>query len=253
MSYRLNNIDISSYGATAVLTSERLAASGIFDCPKRQSPTERSWDTSVEPFVDQQDIKLEGRELSIAFAISKERNLNAFKQALISTTILTVHGINLNVLCRSEIEVLDSGAFYRVSARFWQENIVLNELVIVPSNTGRIKIDNYNLHADFGILGAAVGGFNSIGKSLDVNTTELYENTNYRDTRDLTVNCFMLGQSFSDLYFKMSQFQSLLYKEGMRELYVGEVNYSCYCKAGFKAQVVAENLIQFTLKLSTND
>ena len=252
MIYKINNTDVSEFGAFPVLSGERIAISGIFDCPKRSNPTERSWDTEIEPFVDDEDIILEARTISMSFALPKTANLTTFKEALVQTTVLTVENVNFNVLLRSDIDVKEVGIYYILKTVFYSETITLPALPIA-SGTGSIRIDNYNLHDQFGIHSNKDGGFYSLGKALDVNTSETYTNTQYRDFRELSINCFIVGTSFSDLLNKMSLFQALLYKPGMRELYIDGKSYSCYHKAGFKAQVVAENLIKFTLKLSTND
>lgn len=253
MIYKIDNVPVTNYGASPVLTGERIAISGIFDCPKRKSPTERSWDTSVEPFVDALDIVFEGRDLAIAFILPKTGNLLAFQEALINCTKLSFDSVDLTVICKSEIVVNETGSYYHISVRFWQEKVILPELTAIAINTGSIKIDNYNLHDNFGLFSNVDGGFRSIGPRLEVSTTEQYPVTTYRDFREISVNCFLVGDSFADLYGKMTQFQALLYAPGMRILVVESNSYSCYCKSGFKAQVVAENVIKFTLKLSTND
>lgn len=253
MIYKLDNVNINTFGANAVLSGEKIAIIGIFDCPKRKSPTERSWDTEIEPFVDALDIKFEGRDLNINFIILKTDNLVAFKQAIINCTTLSVDALEFSVVCKSEIVVTEVGSYYKLAVKLWQETVTIPELTTVAINTGAIKIDNHNLTANFGIHSNVVGGFRSIGPRLEVSTTEPYMNTAYRDFRELSINCFMVGSSFSDLYSKMTQFQALLYAPGMRTLVVDGNSYSCYCKAGFKAQVVADNLIKFTLKLHTND
>jgi hypothetical protein len=253
MIYKLDNVNINSFGATAVLSGEKIAISGIFDCPKRKTPTERSWDTEIEPFVDALDIQFEGRDLSVSFIMLKSGNLAAFKQAIIDCTTLSVDALEFSVICKSEVVVTEIGEYYQLAVKFWQETVNIPELTTIAINTGSIKIDNFNLHDNFGIHGNVVGGFRSVGPRIEVNTTEPYTHTAYREFRELSINCFMVGSSFSDLYSKMTQFQALLYAQGMRTLVVDNNSYSCYCKSGFKAQVVADNLIKFTLKLHTND
>lgn len=253
MIYKLNGINVSVYGAIPVLSGEKIAANGIFDCPKRKPPTERSWDTEIEPYTDAEDIALDGRELSVAFAMLRTADLEQFKTMLIQCIVLTVDNKHYEVVCRESIEVTVVGSYYRIAARFWQETITLPTLTYLPSATGSIRLDNYNLHDDFGIHSGVVGGFRSIGQRIEVQTTEQYTASIYRDYRELQINCFMVGTSFADLYSKMTQFQALLYKPGFRSLQVDGLGYNCYCKQGFKAVAVADNVLKFTLKLHTND
>lgn len=253
MIYKINGVNVSDYGAVAILSGEQISVSGIFDCVKRKAPTERSWGTQIEPFVDEEDIAFDGREISISFLVKNKADLETFKTAIIQTTVLEVDSLNFNVLCRSDVVVSDVGECQVLKASFYEENVSMPEIEIQATDTGKIRIDGYNLHDQFGIHGNAVGGFYSVGKTIEINTTETYTNTQYRELRELSINCFIVGSSFSDMYTKMSLFHSLLYKPGMRVLYVDGLTCNCYHKAGFKAQVVANNLIKFTLKLTVHD
>ena len=460
MIYKLNNVPISSYGAYPVLSSEKLALSGIFDCPKRKSPTERNWGTSIEPWVDEQDIILEGIELSMDIAIPTA-SINQLKEEVLGCTDLDIlsesknylpnsnftqyttnnnigwnnslngvivcslwgsgynggipspsigyHGhfdlskfgypvyalidrntqfgqahrwqalvayinpsdsyyifkksqiitlsfdvysdtqnsffncgiyhkqvgsssmdffglikgsdaitpaevnrwvrrkikfttesnfditqsvgiyvygmnspvecsqyirniqliegsddfdympapedqyFNQQVICKSECQVVEKKAYSILSARFWKELPTLPELVLIASNSGDIRIDGFNLYKDFGVVEAKHSDLYSIPKRIDIGTTEPYPVVEYRESKELSFDLFMKGDSFYDLYFKMQQFQSLLLSPGMRSLYYYGKSFSCYFKAGFKASYVAKNVLKFTLKLSTND
>lgn len=95
MNYKLDGIPISNYGAKPVRTNQAFALHGMLDLPKRLSPTEYNWGTSIEPFVDAEDIKLDGRTLTLNVAIKSE-NLDAFVQACISCNVLSVEDDSVN-------------------------------------------------------------------------------------------------------------------------------------------------------------
>ena len=64
--YLLNNIDISTFGILASQVSgSNIALSGWCDLPIRTGDTHYSWaeEDSVEPYVDEDDIAFEGRDL----------------------------------------------------------------------------------------------------------------------------------------------------------------------------------------------
>lgn len=74
MSYKLDDIDISSYDAFPYVgqTKDCIAISGVFDLPKRKGITEYNWGTGIEPFVDAEDIELDGRTLLLSLVVRSE-------------------------------------------------------------------------------------------------------------------------------------------------------------------------------------
>lgn len=250
---QINWTTLSGINLQPVLSNEQVAISGIFDCPKRIGETERNWDTEVEPFVDNDDIMIDGREISVSFICKNTENIDAIKTLVMNSNMLQVETLTFDVISKYEIDVNESGNYFILRFRFWQDIVSLPEMTITPSNTGNIKIDNYNLNKEFGIYGSKEGGFYSVGPRLEVNTTDTYKKCQYRNFRELSINCMMVSTSFTDLYSKMCQFQSLLLSEGLRTLYIDDKSYSCYFKSGFKAQMVGNNVLKFNLKLSTND
>lgn len=90
MAYKLNNIDISTYGfIPGRMEGETLAVKGIFDLPKRLGDTHYDWAerNGVQPFVDADEIFLDGRSIYFQVIMQGELAtlksfLNAFKTAV---------------------------------------------------------------------------------------------------------------------------------------------------------------------------
>ena len=64
MSYKINNIDLSTLGITPIQNSGALAVTGVFDFPSRKGVTEHNWGTEIESFVQSADLEYEGRDIS---------------------------------------------------------------------------------------------------------------------------------------------------------------------------------------------
>ncbi len=65
--WKLNDIALSTYGIIpGIINGEGIAVKGIFDLPKRIGITYKDWDdeNSVQPYVDTDEIFLEGRTIS---------------------------------------------------------------------------------------------------------------------------------------------------------------------------------------------
>lgn len=260
MSYKLNNVEISTYGAIPVIKGPGIALSGIFDLPKRKSPTEYNWGTSIEPFVQAEDIVLDGREISLSVVLSATTvqllttKINAFKTACVACTTLTSDFAEYSVVCKSEIEAQEYDLSAVVTAKFWQANYELTSVNITASNSGSYRIDNYDLQNDFGITVSSIAGVKNTPERIEVATTELYVDSQYRAQRNIELICFMKANSISDLNYKSFNFHALCYSPGYRQLQLidGTV-ISLYFKDGYKAQFVAEKIIKFTLKAIIND
>lgn len=244
----------SDYNAVAALNGERIAVSGIFDCPRRKSPTERSWDTSVEPFLQAADIVLDPRDISFCFVMKQTDNLSGFKQILIRCNVLQLNGNYYLVNCKDEISVTPIGNYNRIVVSFNEATPAIPVLSKVASAGGRISIDSYGLTPTFGIYYSSVSGINNSGARLEVNTTEPFDISTYRNKKEISVDCYMRASSIELLHGNMLQFQALLLKPLSRTLiiYQGNTQYHlpCYFKAGFKAQYMAEHVVKFVLKLS---
>ena len=164
MSYKLNNVDISVYGAVPVVQGQRMALEGVFDLPKRIGTTEYNWGTSIEPFVDADDIQIDGRELVFNVAIKADdiqtlRNkVIAFNNACLSCTSISTDFDMFNVICKDEIKVTEYGLTALIVVKLWQNEVILPAISILPSNSGAYQIDGYDLQNDFGIHVTKIDG-----------------------------------------------------------------------------------------------
>ena len=258
MIYKIDDIDITAYGATPIVRSGGLAVEGIFDLPKRRGDVEHNWGTSIEPLVDAADIEIDGRTITLSVAIrgygaELQNRIKNFTDACLSCKWFSTSYDTFEVICRDNIEVRDTLNLTLITVQFWQEIFYLKPLTKTPSHSGKYRIGGFGLQDNFGIVVAERSGESSVAKRIEVPTTEFYQNAQYRENRPLTFACTMLGDSTADLYDKMCQFQALLYKSGLRTLHCLSGNethaFNVYMKDGFAARTHSDNALTFTLNL----
>ncbi|WP_019540577.1 hypothetical protein [Proteiniphilum acetatigenes] len=247
MIYKLDNTPLSSFGAIPSRGNQFYALEGFMNLPRRIGTTEHNWGTSIEPFVDAEDIELDGRSLTLSVAI-KRINIDAFKAASVVCTELSFDHDMFQVIQKDEITVQEVGGYCKVLVPFWQNNVDLKPVTITPSGTGEYRIDNFNLVKDFGIHVGQSNNLQNAAKRIDIQTTEFYIRTNYRGLRTIDLSCSMVGVNFTDIYYKMAQFHSLLMSPGLRTLSIRNNTFSVYFKDGLTANIIAENIIKFTLR-----
>ena len=411
MIYKIDSTPLSDFGAIPSPDSGHFALSGMLDLPRRIGSTEYDWGTSIEPFVDAEDIELDGRTLTLNVAIKKAQ-LQAFKEACVACTelgimdesiggrnllrnsdflkpysdgtspfitnwslwgnaLISSHGwlmgdwglrfitiagdgrfqqdlltnadtltfsadvigtgpmrryvmdygtntklsggfLNIStetkgryrlsipgreggmrfgigynsnsvfdnfqigfvkleegnnpnpiwtpapedvffpipVIQKDEIKVIPVGEYCKVSVPFWQNTFELRPVTITPSGTGEYMIDNFNLVKDFGIYVAESGNTRNTAKRIDVQTTEFYQKAQYRGLRTIDLSCSMKGINFTDIYYKMAQFQSVLMAPGLHTLKIRNNTLSVYFKDGMKVDILNDNIAQFNLRVT---
>lgn len=252
MNYKLDGVSISSLGASPALSGQALALHGLFDLPKRIGKTEHNWGTSIEPFVDEKDIELDGRTLTLHVVVNNE-SLNNFIQACIACETLSIDFDVFDVVCRDEIQVRKIDSRYMVSVPFWQDEYEIGYLDINPSASGSFRLDNFDLRRDFGIYVSGSDSLFNKAKRIDIPTTLFYERTNYRGSRDISIMCSMLGNSFADVYESMKRFHSLLMAPGMRTLVTPNKTLEVYFKSGMTVRAIKSNILQFNITATRCD
>lgn len=252
MIYKLDGIPISQYGAQPTLAGQAIALHGIFDLPRRIGNTEHNWGTSIEPFVEEEDIELDGRALTLNVVVNSE-GLDTFIQACIACEKLSIDYDVFDVVCKDEIKVSKVDYRYVVAVPFWQNVYQVESLDINPSVSGLFRLDNFDLRRDFGVYVSASGNIFNTAKRIDIPTTEFYERTNYRASRDITLRCSMMGRTFSGVYSSMKQFHALLMAPGMRTLATPNKTLEVYFKNGMSVSAVMSNILQFNITATRCD
>mgnify|MGYP000909570440 CR=1 FL=1 len=247
MIYKIDNTPLSDFGAIPSPDNSHFALSGMLDLPRRIGVTEYDWGTSIEPFVDAEDIELDGRTLTLNVAIKKVQ-LQAFMDACVGCGELGFNYDTFSVVQKDEIKVIQVGEYYKVSVPFWQNNFELSPMTITPSGNGEYMIDSYNLAKDFGIHVGGSNDLNNTAKRIDVQTTEFYQRSKFRGSRYIDLSCFAKDANFTDIYYKMNQFQSVLMSPGLHTLKIRNNTLSVYFKDGMKVNILSDNVAQFNLK-----
>ncbi len=247
MIYKIDNKPLSFFGAYPARGSHFFALEGFLDLPKRLGKTEYDWGTSIEPFVMSEDIVLDGRTLTLNAVVKKDK-VEVFKTACVACKILSMGNQTFSVVCKDEIQVAEIVDYAIVVVKFWQYDFQLEFITIAPSDSGVYKINNYSLTKDFGIHVSRSNNLSNTAKRTDIKTTEIYKLTQYRNTREIEIQCSMMSASFADVQNKMNQFHSVLMSPGIRVLTIRNKSFNVYFKDGFSVEAVSENILKFNLK-----
>ena len=251
MSYKINNIDLSTLGITPIqFSGQSLAVSGVFDFPNRKGVTEHNWGTEIESFVSSADLEYEGRDISF----------KGMMKASTRPSLIT----NLNsliTLCKSGLLSFETrvGTFAvyqtgEIQVTEWSDTTILIEIkfrqpVVLFSTPVDPEID-YDLYKDLGIVVTKVDGKLSTSARIEVNTTGLYSNTSYRQPVDIKISCTMIVDNLADMTIKMGLLHELLSQPGLLVLSFPDIiSNDVYLKTGFTVSVTTESSCQFTLNL----
>lgn len=257
MNYKLDGKAIESFGAHPHISQEYIALAGAFDMPKRKGTTEYNWGTSIEAFVGKEDIELDGRTLTIEVCIKGVSTedyrikLASYKSVCVSCRKLWTEFGEFDVVMKEAMNVEEhTDSFIAiVTAKFWQQEYLLPELAVSPTEGIGVLLDSYNLEKDFGIYISLNKNSKNIAKRIDVSTTLPYTQTQYREARDITFECVMCGADLLELYAKTGQFQALCTRPGLRKLKLaGNELYDLYFKDGMSVKVQSDTLLKFDLK-----
>ena len=256
MSYSLDGVDISTWGAYPYIerTKECIALSGVFDLPKRIGTTEYNWGTSIEPFVDKEDIQLDGRNLILSLVIKSENynnQLEKLKSACIKCRKLGTPFGSFDVVLKDELDVEEYIALNMaiITIKFWQQNYTPVDITVKPTGGNSYTIDGYSFAEDFGIYVASRSGVKSLGKRIEISTTVPYKRSEYREISDMVLNCKMYSDSMIDLHKRISEFSALCISPGIRNVkLLDNERLKVYFKDGITAKLRTSHILEFDLK-----
>lgn len=184
-------------------------------------------------------------------AIDYLEKLEDYKLACISCRKLWTEFGEFDVVMKDTIAIEEYAESFMaiVTTKFWHQFFLLPEITIIPSGGLDILLDGYNLEKDFGIYISSRSEDKSVSKRIEVNTTSPYMQTQYREPKNATFGCSMIGGNLPDLFSRMGQFHALCMKPGLRILQLSEKEiYNLYFKDGMGVKAPSNTLLKFDLK-----
>lgn len=258
--YKINNIDLATFGIIPIKGDDDLSVVGLLDFPARKGESERSWGVETEVFVSLADLAWAERDLMFQGLIRAATNaelltrITAFSGLCKSdlAQFETPYGI-FGVLLKNDIRVSPlSPTAARIDVNFTQPTVVFPALTQTASGGTGYRLAGYNLKTDFGIYISENSGQRDTPSRIEINTTDMYLKTTYREPKDITLSCFMVQPNISQVVAKMGQFQALLASAGLKA-FVSPENESnnVYVKDGFKVslEIGGKTIALFNLKL----
>ena len=87
----------------------------------------------------------------------------------------------------------------KLDLKFREPHVEFEELTLVGSGGGRIRVDDFNLARDFGVTVTAVKGDLKVPKRIEVSTTAPYLNTAFRENPVLSLECVMRAGNLKEV------------------------------------------------------
>lgn len=225
MSYKFDGVDVTAWGVTPFTDEAGVALEGVFDLPKRTGETERNWGTEVEAYVGAGDIEVDGRKLTLKVLLKGAdeadyaRKLEDFRRACVELRRLSCEFGMFDVLVKDEVSVEElPGCAAVVCVPMWEQTVEIPELLVAGGGKSGVSLDSFGLERDFGVVVSDWRGSKGVGKRIEVQTTEPYLRTEFRDRGEVTLSCWMKGEDWQQVYVRMRQLQALCMRPGLREL-----------------------------------
>lgn len=251
MSCFINDTPISYWGLKAGIIKERLkgyALQGAWSLPKRLGDTHYDWKGELEPYVDADDIMLDGRDLTLSLVCKAKTaseliaKIDIFKEELDDNFTLSHAKLGAFEVRLQNIDV-------KIFGRIWaQLTLKLREpnpriaTNLPVADGGAYGIDGYSWLQ----LGFTVSNVDDVAnltqwKGLSVTVDPKKDNwvAGYRASRNISIEGTIRGVDYEDFKSKVDLWQALMSKAGLRTVrrYDGSV-YQCFCVDGFEVDVL---------------
>lgn len=244
--YLLNNIDISTFGMIASQVSgSNIALSGWCDLPIRTGDTHYSWaeEDSVEPYVDEDDIAFEGRDLVLKAIIlgsnfdlyPKLRDFYAFIASFTELVTLSTPYGDFEVYVK-DVKESHSFAACELEITFREPVVTINGTIPTSSAIEPYTIDSVPFSA-YGLYVNKSGEVYNLPEAKEQFFTK-YKKEGYqitkREYRTLTIDGYVMASSLNDFKTKVANLQYIFSCEGERQIKKNnEIVVTCFAKDGF--------------------
>lgn len=270
MAFKLNSIDLTTYGITAVQKpGSNIALDGCFDLPSRIGDTFHDWGDSdgIEEYTDSVEIFFTGRDIQFTGALFGTRkscgsNLQTFYNAISAASgglsILETPYNSASGYVKSVTPELFNGAV-KIQMIF-REPVVTLTGILPASGTSNYTIDSIPF-SSFGLYlskAEALFGLPELKEQLFTKYgSEGYQITK-RKNKTLDFNGFVAGNSLADFQSKVNALYLLFSQAGTRKVKINnELYVTCFADQGFTIDgiyVQTNNVIgifKISLKITT--
>lgn len=251
MSYSINDTPISFWSLEAGTIKESLkgyALKGGWSLPKRLGETHYDWQGELEPYIDADDIMLDGRDLTLSLVCKAQTaseliaKIDIFKEGLDNNFTLLHPKLGAFEVGLQNIDVK---IFGRIRAQLTLKLREPNPKIStnLPALDGGVYgIDGYSWNQ----LGFTVSNVDDVAnlpqwKGLSVTVDPRKDNwiVGYRSNGNISIEGTMRGVDYEDFKAKVDLWQALMSKAGLRTVkrYDGSV-YQCFCVDGFDVDVL---------------
>ncbi|MEL7586665.1 MAG: hypothetical protein AAGU19_08110 [Prolixibacteraceae bacterium] len=244
--YKLNNVDLETYGILPGMADGSIAVSGCFDLPARTGETYHEWDDEdgIEPYVDADEIFFAGRDLVFRGLIREGRDevyyqLKQLYDAIAAFTapvaFETPYG-TFDVLV-SSISPTHYNGLTEIEVKFREPVVDLTGGVLPATGSGQYTIDDIPFES-FGLVVGAQKDRTALPDSKTQYYTkhgsEGYQITK-RKAKKLTLTGFVRGNNLVDFISKVKALYLLFSSSGLRTLNLNnEIEIECFATNGFK-------------------
>lgn len=255
MIYKFDDIDIRTYGVQPLRGNGGYAVSGIFDFPKRKGEIERNWGDGIEPYLEEADLDFGERTIGLKLVMEDAADWEKFRTAVVACRKFGTEIGDFDVLLADEVNTeLLGDKMAKIDMKFRQDQVEFEALTLTGTGGTGIRVDDFHLARDFGVIVKSIKGDRNIPKRIEVSTTDTYKNTRYREQSSISLECMLGASDLKEAAGKMRQFHALWRQPGTRVLHLTDGRTrSVFVKDGFSVTIEGDGVLKFNLKLEEYD
>ena len=153
---------------------------------------------------------------------------------------------NALVYCKDEIKQSDNQIIMPLYEPIWTQPLSAG----VPTGGNGFTINGYNVYKDFGMIISEVNDFNNISKRIEVDTTDFYKKSQYREDGTINLIGFFESNLNGTLKENINKFYALMSSEGAKLFVIpGIKTFYVYAADGCQVSDIRDNYASFKMTL----
>lgn len=250
-SYTINNTPLESWGLQAGVIDSRItgyALEGAWSLPKRLGKTYHDWQGSLEPYVDADDIRFDGRDL-ILKVICKARSaeelqakLSAFEDHMPDHFTLAHPVLGSYQVGLQSADVTTYGGLWgEVVLKLREPSPNIGTALPAPDLKG-CGIDGYSWEQLGFVVNTIADRHNTPAwKPLNITVNPLSDNwlAGYRDMKTATISGTVKAADYQEFARRVAVLQTVIGAPGVRKVcYYDGSTFDAFCTDGFQVSEV---------------